>query len=498
MLKKIRVIVSIVLFLLITFFFIDFTGFLPDELKFVTKIQFIPALLSFNLIVIGVLVLITILFGRVYCSSICPLGIMQDIISRISKRFNKRKRYKFHTEKKLLRWIILVATTIAFLSGFTFLLGLLDPYGAYGRIATHFLRPAYLYANNLLDNILTSLNNYSLKQVNIHTFGTLSIAIALITFVILSIMAWRNGRIYCNTICPVGTVLGFLSKFSLFKVEFVTEKCNSCGLCSMKCKASCIDTKNMKIDYNRCVDCFNCLDVCNRSAMKYEFVGFPRKRQTANLSNNSSTSNASNVDLSKRRFFSTLLLTGVSAGTLLANKNLPKSNSTKPKLPIAPPGAIKIDKFNEKCISCHLCVSKCPTQIIKPSLLEYGLGGMMQPILSFDNGFCDFNCTVCSDVCPTNALTSITKKDKQHTQIGIAHFVLQNCIVHDKERRCGACAEICPNKAIRMVPYKNSLSIPEINPEICIGCGACEYVCPAVPRKAIYVEGNDIQNVIMK
>lgn len=497
MLKKTRVIVSIVLFLLITFYFIDFAGLLPESLSFVTKIQFIPALLSFNLVIIIDLVLLTLIFGRVYCSSICPLGILQDIISWISKRFNKKKRYKFSKEKRLLRWLILAITVIVFLFGFTFLLGLLDPYGAYGRIATHFFRPVYLHANNILDNILTSFNNYSLKQINVYSFGILSVVVALITFIVVAVMAWRSGRSYCNTICPVGTVLGLLSKFSLFKVEFDQEKCNSCGLCSMKCKASCIDTKKSEIDYSRCVNCFNCLEVCNRSAIKYRLSGFSKKRQTANLSDNSFTSETSNVDLSKRRFLNTLLLTGVSTGTLLAKKSLPKTKSAKPKLPVAPPGAVNFDKFNEKCISCHLCVSKCPTQIIKPAFMEYGLGGMMQPTLSFDKGFCDFNCTVCSDICPTDALTTISKEVKQKTQIGTAHFVLQNCIVNYKERRCGACAEICPTKAIRLVPYKNSLSIPEINPEMCIGCGACEYVCPAIPNKAIFVEGKDIQNVLI-
>ena len=200
------------------------------------------------------------------------MGIYQDIVAWLSKRFTKKKKYHFSKAKTILRWSVLGVTLISFLAGFTFLTGLLDPYGAYGRIATHIFRPAYLAGNNLLAAIFTSFDNYTFYRVSIYALGISSTLIALAMLLVIGILAWRNGRTWCNTICPVGTTLGLLSKYSLFKVTFDDEKCNSCGLCSMKCKASCIDSKNKKIDHSRCVTCFNCIESCNRDAMKYRMV----------------------------------------------------------------------------------------------------------------------------------------------------------------------------------------------------------------------------------
>ena len=163
----------------------------------------------------------------------------------------------------------------------------------------------------------------------------------------------------------------------------------------MKCKASCIDTENRKIDYSRCVNCFNCIDICKHNGIRYAPVGLgDRSTQREEVKQ---------PDGSKRRFLSALLLTGVAAGKVMAQNgaaSLLTRRELKRQTPIAPPGAISFDHFREKCISCHLCVSKCPSHVIKPSFLEYGPGGMMQPKLYFDHGFCNYDCTVCCDIVP--------------------------------------------------------------------------------------------------
>ncbi len=517
MLKKIRVTLSVIILSLITFYFLDFRGFIPEGFKFLTEIQFLPALLSLNVIILISLIVLTLLFGRVYCSSICPMGVYQDFVAWLSKKFNKKKRYRFSKAKNILRWSVLGATVIAFFIGFNFLVGLLDPYGAYGRMVTNLFRPGYLAGNNLLETIFTSFGNYTFYKVSIYTISVSSTIIALITLLVIGYLAWRGGRTYCNTICPVGTTLGFLSKYSLFRVQFVDEKCNMCGLCAMKCKASCIDSKNKQIDYSRCVTCFNCIEVCNRDAMKYKIVK-RKKEQVAqampaynyikeNAPQNSSTSEKlvhskeaiKAVNESKRRFLSATLVTGLAAGKLLAQQIsgdiLPK-RELKRQIPIAPPGALSFNHLREKCISCHLCVSKCPSRVIKPALLEYGLGGIMQPKLYFDRGFCNYDCTICGDVCPTGAILPLSVEEKNHTQMGQVQFILENCIVYYDETSCGACSEHCPTQAVHMVPYKDHLTIPETDTSICVGCGGCEYVCPAIPFKAIYVEGIDTHNFI--
>lgn len=494
MLKKIRVVVSLAFFVLITFYFLDFAELLPLKLNFLSKIQFIPALLSLNVIILASLVVLTLLFGRVYCSSICPMGVYQDVVAWFSKKVpkklrKKRKRYTYSPAKTVLRWVVLGGTLIAFLFGFTFLVGLLDPYGAYGRMVTHIFRPAYLAGNNVLQAVFTSFDNYTFYKVGIYGLGVFSFVVALVTLLVIGFLAWKNGRTYCNTICPVGTILGFLSKFSLFKIQFVESNCNSCGLCAMNCKASCINSDKMEIDHSRCVDCFNCIDVCNRSALKYAPVSF-KKKSSENMVD------SQKVDKSKRLFLSTTAATAVAATSMIAQQTtgVELRKEVKRQQAIAPPGALSVDNLQNKCISCHLCVSKCPSHVIKPAFLEYGLGGMMQPKLYFDHGFCNYDCTVCGDVCPSGAILPLTKEEKHTTQMGQVHFILENCIVYYDETSCGACSEHCPTQAVSMVPYKGSLTIPHIEPEICVGCGGCEYVCPAIPYKAIYVEGVSVHN----
>lgn len=500
MLKKIRVTVSIILFSLITFYFLDFANLLPESFNVLAEIQFIPALLALNVVVLVALLALTIIFGRVYCSSICPMGIYQDIVAWLSKKIlKKKKKYTYSKAKTILRWSVLGATLVAFLAGFNFLVGLLDPYGAYGRLATHIFRPAYLAGNNLLETVFTSFNNYSLYKVGIYSLQIFSLITALITLLVIGFLAWKNGRTYCNTICPVGTTLGFLSRFSLFKIHFVDDKCNKCGLCSMKCKASCIDAKNKIIDHNRCVTCFNCIEVCNHGAMKYALIGAKKKKATEPVPAFTYIKEDKPINESKRRFLSATLITTMAAGKLIAQTAteplLPK-RELKRQTPIAPPGALNFDHFREKCISCHLCVSKCPSHVIKPAFLEYGLGGMMQPKLYFEHGFCNYDCTVCCDVCPTDALVKLTQEKKHHTQMGKVNFIRENCIVYYDETNCGACSEHCPTQAVHMVPYKGALTIPETNQDICVGCGGCEYVCPAIPYKAIFVEGLTAHNTI--
>ena len=490
MLKKFRIGISVTLFVLINLFFLDFAGFLPLGFHSVTKIQLVPALLALNVEVLVILLVLSLVFGRVYCSFICPMGVYQDVVAWLSKKFTKKKKYTFSKAMTVLRWTVLAATVIAFIFGFNFLVGLLDPYGAYGRIVTHIFRPAYLAGNNLLEYIFSSFDNYTFYKVGIYSLGVLSTLIALVTLVGIGLLAWRNGRTWCNTICPVGTLLGFISRYSLFRLQFDDDKCNSCGLCAMKCKASCINSKDKQIDYSRCVTCFNCIEACNRSAMKY--APYKWKKTVTNVPENKT------VDESKRRFLSATVVTAVAATSLMGQKvaSFTGKRALKRNLPIVPPGGLNVENLQEKCISCHLCVSKCPSHVIKPAFTEYGLGGMMQPRLYFDHGFCNYDCTVCSDVCPSKALRPLTVEQKHQTQVGQVHFIRHNCIVFTDETNCGACSEHCPTQAVHMVPYKGVLTIPETDVSICVGCGGCEYVCPAKPYKAIYVEGLEAHNTL--
>lgn len=486
MLRRIRVGVSVVCFVLITFYFLDFAG-ISGTHSVLPKIQLVPAILSLSVAVIVGWVVLSLLLGRVYCSSVCPLGIFQDVVAWLSKRRNKKKKYGFRKERPVVRWTIVVAVIVAFLAGFTFLLSLLDPYSAYGRMITNVFKPLYIAGNNGLAWLFTKFGNYTFYYIRVVILSLLAFGIGLLTFGAVGYLAWRYGRWYCNTICPVGTVLGFLSRYSLFKIRLDTAKCNGCGLCALKCKGSCIDSKAHRIDYSRCVVCFDCIGNCRQHAVSYSWRW---KKETVKDMEKTEA-----ADPSKRQFLATALATALVVPRAMAQEGAGLLTPNRPyrrEHPLSPPGSVSAEHLLKHCTACHLCVTKCPSHVLKPAFTEYGLGGMMQPMMYFEDGFCNFDCTVCSEVCPNGAIRPLTVEQKHVTQVGRVVFLIENCIVNTDETSCGACSEHCPTQAVTMVPYKNGLTIPHVNPDICVGCGGCEYVCPVRPFRAIHIEGNPV------
>jgi len=491
-LKNIRIVLSILFFLPILLFFIDFTGKLPLQLHQLLSIQWIPALLSMNLVVLGILLLLSLLFGRIYCSTICPLGILQDILTWKSRFFHKKKkkvRYEYTAPKNILRYSILVLTVIVFLLGSSFLVLFLDPYSTFGRIASQLFRPLAIWGNNFIAYGLSAMGNYTFYKVEQVSFVPLAFGIALLFFLLITKMSWFKGRSYCNTICPVGTSLGLLSKISFFHISMNESTCTRCGACERKCKSQCIDSKATTVDDSRCVSCFNCLSSCKNGSIKYVARYKGKQVHPAEQKGNNS-----------RRTF--LLVSGAaiaSAALAKTNKIIGKNDSILTRKPIMPPGANSIEHFNNHCTGCQLCVTKCPMQVLKPAALQYGILGITQPHLSFSTHvFCTYDCNICSNVCPTGALKPLVMEEKKLVQLGIAKFRKDMCVVFTDEKDCGACSEHCPTQAVHMIDYKNGLTIPEVTADLCIGCGACESICPVRPYQAIYVEGSSIQNKARK
>lgn len=248
MLRTIRLTLAIVFFAFVTLLFLDFTGTLHGWMGWMAKIQFLPALLALNAGVVLLLVALTLLFGRVYCSVICPLGVFQDVISRFAGK-RKKNRFRYSPARKWLRYAMLAVFAVALVAGVRFhaVASLLEPYSSYGRIASNLFAPVYQWGNNLLAYLAERADSYAFYETEVWMKSLPTFIIASLTFVVLIILAWRGGRTYCNTICPVGTVLGFLSGYSLFKPVIDTEKCNGCGLCARNCKASCINSKPTKL-----------------------------------------------------------------------------------------------------------------------------------------------------------------------------------------------------------------------------------------------------------
>ncbi|MBI1937937.1 MAG: 4Fe-4S binding protein [Ignavibacteriales bacterium] len=500
LLRKIRIVLSILFFIPLTFVLTDFSGLsTPDGVNNITYFQFVPSFLKsltiFSLAATGfILVLVlTILFGRAYCSTICPLGFLQDVINFISKKIKrKKKKFSFLPEHKILRWALLAIPLILFLFGVALGINLLDPYSIYGKIAANFFRPIIIGANNVFSSILESLQIYSVYPYDVKIFNAVPFIVTLAFFLLVAYLSFTKGRLYCNTVCPVGTLLGFLSRFSFFKIEIDKTECSQCGICARGCKASCINNDEMSVDMSRCVACYNCIDSCPAEVITYKFQ--PAIKPNAN----------SRIDNSKRSF---LISTGIyfaSFSSLLAQAKKQITISKPSTIPIlrknaiAPPGAKSIERFVSRCTACQLCVNACPTQVLQPSFLEYGFTGMLQPRLENNAGFCNFDCVICCSVCPTGAIVPLALPEKKLTQIGKAKFVKENCIVHTQKTDCGACSEHCPTKAVRMIPYEKNLFLPEVREEYCIGCGACEHACPTKPYKSIYVEGNTFHKLAKK
>ncbi len=273
MLRKIRITLAAVCFIAVTLLFLDFTGTFHLWFGWLAKVQFLPAVLALNVIVIAGLLVLTLLFGRIYCSVICPLGVFQDCVSNLSSRRKGQKaRFSYSKEIKWLRYGVLVLFVIALVAGLNSLVALLAPYSAYGRMVQSILAPVWQWGNNLLAWIAERQESYAFvtKEVWLKSLPTLTVAV--VTLVVIVALAWKNGRTYCNTVCPVGTTLSFFSRFAMFRPVIDKSKCKSCHVCERKCKSACIDVDNHKIDYSRCVDCFDCIDSCRLGALKYRFA----------------------------------------------------------------------------------------------------------------------------------------------------------------------------------------------------------------------------------
>lgn len=493
MLRKIRLVLALFFWVAITMLFLDFTGTVHSWFGWMAKIQFVPAILALNVGVVIGLVVLTLVLGRVYCSVICPLGVMQDFFAWLGRRGKKRRnKYSYSPAISWLRYGMLGLFVIALVAGVSAIYTLIEPYSAYGRIASNILAPVYAWCNNLLAGYAEKSGSYAFYETEI-IMRSITLIVAVVTLVALFILSWRNGRTYCNTICPVGTVLGFLSKYSWLKPVIDTSKCNGCGLCGRRCKAACIDTKNHEIDYSRCVACMDCIDNCHQHAISYKHLK-PVKGDVKDTKQETRK-----TDNGRRTF-----ITGVGAVVATAavkaqdkvvdgglavieDKKIPVR-----KTRIVPPGAISLRHFSQHCTACQLCVSVCPTKVLRPST---DLKTFMQPESSYELGFCRPECTKCSEVCPDGAIVKITEAQKAATQIGHAVWVKENCLPLTKGVSCGNCARKCPVGAITMVAYDpndpESPKIPVVNDERCIGCGACENLCPSRPFSAIYVEGHE-------
>ena len=482
MLRKIRILLAVAALCATTLLFIDTTATAAQLWPWMARVQFVPAVLALNLLVVAAIVAITWLVGRVYCSVVCPLGVMQDVViwlrKRLSTKKKRKKLHRFSAAHQRVRIGVLVGFVALLCLGLVTATAsaialLIEPYSAFGRIATSLLRPLAVWASASTDTL----------PVVPLSVEIITLTVAAATLIVVTVTAWRSGRAYCNTICPVGTVLGLISRHAVVAPHINLDKCVSCGSCGRRCKAHCIDTANHTIDLSRCVACFDCVDACSEGA-----ISFTTKKIAH-------TTNEAPEDASRRAFLvSTAIVTG--AVTASAARRVAKLRTKQPAerttLPM-PAGAVSVSNFESRCVACQLCVTACKQGILRPST---SLLSPMRPQMDFTRGYCQPDCTACSKVCPAGAIMPITAEQKRRIQIGVATVDVSTCISSAYGQHCGSCAAHCPASAITMERGANGNAVPTVDASRCLGCGACEYHCPvgtlqslSATVAAIHVEG---------
>lgn len=462
MLRKIRIAAAALFFAGITLLFV---GIGHQWWGWMAKLQFLPSCMALNFAAIAFVLLLTLVFGRIYCSVICPMGVFQDLVIRVHKLLSpkgrKPKRH-FVKEPRIVRYGVLALVIVTALTFSQLLLTILAPYSAYGR---------------MIRSIVGLSRGESLAPALLIT--------AAATLVVICVCAWIWGRGWCNTVCPVGSVLGLVSRFSLFKVSIDQSQCVSCRKCEKGCKSSCIDIDTHTIDHSRCVDCFDCLDSCPKGGIKLRF-SLPHKAKTGPVTES--------VDKGRRAFMATTALVGSSLALGAQNKRLDGGladviDKTSPERAerLVPFGAESVKDFYDRCTACQLCVSNCPNGVLRPST---DIGHFLQPQMGYEKGWCRPECTTCSQVCPAEAIRPLKAEEKLTHKIGTAKVNLSLCLAAKDEAGCGNCSRHCPVGAVRMVKTDGyHRSIPVVAEAQCIGCGACEYLCPARPISAITVDG---------
>lgn len=453
-------------------FVAGFLSFMPTGTSGLSSI--LPRLQLFNSIrrlpVAALLILLTtFLFGRVYCSTLCPLATVQDACTGRKRRFVHRK-LGFPT-----RYLIPALSLIALFAGFPALASMVDPYSMTGRIISSI--------NELIVLPLIDLTGLVLRQFPIYIttypiqFRWVTISISLVSAGLIFVLSRIGGRLYCNTLCPVGGILSIPARWSIFAHRINADSCTSCGACEQVCKAEAIDVSSKFIDTSKCVSCFNCSSACKFDALKY---GRKDRKQK----------NTGRRDFLKKTASGSILLLGLPA---VARAGLLPVSSARSSTVAVPPGSNSRAAFLSKCISCSLCISRCPGNVLQPAVFsQYGLKGLGVPFMDFNKGSCEFECNLCTELCPSGAIQALELEKKKRVKIGEALFVRELCVVETDGTSCGACGEICPSGAIEMLHIGDSadgpLEIPLINTKYCIGCGSCQFVCPVLTKDAIFVE----------
>ena len=480
-LKSIRIAVAAVMFVL--FFGV---GLGITRLNAVLVTQFGPGLLSLSsaffvdtLAAVVLIAVVTLLFGRIYCSVLCPLGILQDGIAFVSQRIKGKahRRYRF-LDTRPVKYGVFLFVLILGAAGVMLPLIALLPSSNFFTIVSNVFLSFFNWILELLAHAAQGVaeNGFLAHFKVAHGPGSpgwyesvvppaAAFGFSLGVFLIVAALAAWRGRIYCNTLCPVGAVLSLIGQKPLYRIALSQEMCVCCGMCEAACKGGAIDSKKKSVLAENCVMCFNCIPACKRGGVRLE-----KRPKMASFS------------LSRRHFIGAAGGVVAGAGAAVIVHKLEKALPRPKAEPAMPPGAGSAKRFHEKCVGCGICIRECEGKVLVPAVGQYGLEGFMQPVMDYSRGSCVYDCNRCSNICPAGALLPLTLEVKQTTRIGIASVNAKKCV------GCGICAEKCPAYAIEIVSGPDGRKAV-VSEDHCIGCGACQHVCPLPDAPAIGVSG---------
>ena len=446
----------------------------------------------------------TMLIGRFFCGWICPLGSIHHFFSSLK---SERKRGKQLLESnRYKRWqttkyYILTATLIAALLG-TGMVGWLDPFSFLVRSIGLSILPATNYA---LQAALAALEHNRFGFVQ--TIGGMLhfiLGSALLSFkqpyfrqgiwlglLFLFILAlnFRVTRFWCRALCPLGALLGIVSRWSVLGLVKNPEHCNGCNRCLLQCQGGDDPIGGTPWRQPECHLCLNCVDECPEHGLQFKL--FPAQE-------------AAGTNLQRRK-----VLTGLAAGAALVPlmRSTPGFAAEKNERLLRPPGSVDEEFFLSRCVRCGECMKVCPNNALQPALTEAGIEGLWTPVLVPRLGYCETSCVLCSQVCPTGAIWEITAKEKgwsvgissaaKPVRLGTAFYDRGRCLPWAMATDCIVCEEWCPTspKAVYLRPAEvidaagnvKQVKQPYLDPSKCVGCGACEHACPVQDRPAVYV-----------
>ncbi len=477
--------------------------FVIDPLIMLTTVltaHAVPVLALFSLVTI----VITILFGRVFCGWACPMGTIQAAAGKLLTGRKKRKELRTWTSRQTWKYYLLAGLLIPALFGLHFIC-VFDPLVLLTRTSGTALLPAVQWAAKDSSTVLYQTDpgigpvridkavEPAYQFANKYIFGLEGVGhdwlfaggglILLLFAVIVALNALRY-RFWCRYICPLGALLGVFSIRPFLRRKLNTETCTQCDICGMNCHGAASPGPGEGWKSMECLGCMNCNVSCPKGSLTFQ-MEIPGRRQPAGGS----------IDFSRRG----LIAAGVGGLTALAGMRIsPQSREARYNADlIRPPGARSEREFLKRCTGCGLCMKACPTGGLQPALTQAGLEGLWTPVLVPSIGYCDYMCNLCGQVCPTGAIRHIPLEEKHTVHIGLAAFDVRRCLPYAYGRNCMVCEEHCPipDKAIYCLDVvvqerdgkKVTIKRPYVDPTKCIGCGICENVCVYKDKAAIRV-----------